>query len=231
MTDHSDEPDVSLRSIALELPRRKLLDGIDLRVFPSESIAIMGPSGSGKTTLLNCIAGIQVPTAGDVTVAGHRLGEMTDGARANFRLRNIGMIFQFGELLPELTVVENVELPLLLLGLPKARARMTGISLLAELGLDPLAESFTDSLSGGEVQRVGIARALAASPRVLLADEPTGSLDEDNAALVMKLLLDCTEKFGVALILATHDISIARQCTRTYQLIRGRLQAGAADYE
>ncbi|XVV08308.1 ABC transporter ATP-binding protein [Actinoplanes sp. CA-131856] len=219
-----DQPAVILRDLTIEVPGRRLLDGIDLRVLPSESVAIMGPSGSGKTSLLNCVAGIQNPTAGDVSVAGRRLGEMNEAERARFRLNTIGMIFQFGELLPELTVTENVELPLRLAGRPRTAARSAAAAVLGDLGLGDVAASFTETLSGGEVQRAGIARALAASPQVLLADEPTGALDEDNAAAVMTLLLDCAKRYEVAVLVATHDLAVARQCTRTYRLVRGKLR-------
>ena len=212
---------VGVADVVLEVSGRRLLDGLSLAVMPRESIAIMGPSGSGKTTLLNCIAGLIRPASGTVTVAGCDMNRGKQSRIAGQRLRNIGLVFQFGELLPELTVIENVVLPALFVGRSDAYAQAT--SWLEAVGMAEHARQYPDSLSGGETQLVAIARAMITEPAVVLADEPTGALDEVNARLVTDLLLAACRLGGAALLIATHDPAVARSTDRTLRLRQGSL--------
>ncbi|WBB82098.1 ABC transporter ATP-binding protein [Micromonospora sp. WMMD882] len=212
-----------MEGLELSVPGRVLLSDAELSVGAGEAVAVMGPSGSGKTSFVNVLAGIRRPSAGRVVVAGCDLFSVSDSKRAKHRLRNIGMIFQFGELLPELTVSENVALPLRLTGVSKGPAAARTGELLDLLGVAALSESFPETLSGGETQRVGIARALAHSPKVLLADEPTGALDEENATTVVSLLTRLVGNLGVALVMATHDPAVADRCHRIVTVSHGRL--------
>jgi putative ABC transport system ATP-binding protein len=186
-----------------------VLDGMDLQVPAAEFVALMGPSGSGKTTLLNLIAGIDRPTSGSVVVAGTDVARLSERDLARWRSRNIGFIFQFYNLIPVLTAVENVELPLLLQGVDRRTARAAAIDALHRLGLEEIASKLPEELSGGQSQRVAIARVLAGRPRLVLADEPTGQLDHPNAMLVIDALIESATTSGAALIVNTHDSSIA----------------------
>jgi len=198
-----------------------ILDGLDLDAAPGEAIAIMGPSGSGKTSLLHCLAGLRRPDAGDITIGSAEITRMGHRQRARLRLRSIGMVFQFGELLDELTVGENVELPLRL----RRDGRGDVERLLGAVGLADRAGSWPAELSGGEVQRVAIARAVAGDPALLLADEPTGALDEDLSHAVSDLLRASAQAVGASLVVATHDPIVASAMDRTVRLRRGRLEA------
>lgn len=209
--------------ITLSVPGRTLLDGADITVNAGRSAALMGPSGSGKTSLLNLLSGISLPDAGRVMVAGVDLSTLSESGRARHRLRNIGMVFQFGELLPELDVLENVSLPLRLLGESRSTAAQKVVPLLDRLGLENLVDRFPETLSGGETQRVGIARALSTEPCLVLADEPTGALDGDNARLVVELLIDCCSELNAAVLIATHDPAVARQTDRIIGFRESRL--------
>jgi putative ABC transport system ATP-binding protein len=196
-----------------------VLDGLDLDAAPGEAIAVMGPSGSGKTTLLHCLAGLQVLDAGEVVLGGAVLTEMGHRLRARLRLQSIGMVFQFGELLDELTVWDNVHLPL--------RLRREGADAVTEairgVGLAGRERSWPAELSGGEVQRAAIARAIAGRPSLLLADEPTGALDEERSRSVCQLLRESARRAGATLVVATHDPIVAGAMDRTLQLRHGRL--------
>lgn len=207
----------------MRLGGRQLLAGLDLRVERSEVVAIVGPSGSGKTTLLNVIAGVRTPDEGEVRITARSFTGLDDDARAAHRLRHIGMVFQFGELLPELTVLENVALPARLAGTGRLEAEGTAASWLDRLGVGSLAAARPVTLSGGEVQRVAIARALATGPEVVLADEPTGSLDEVTGQIVVETLVGAVRSSGCALVLVTHDPEVARHADRTCALESGAL--------
>jgi putative ABC transport system ATP-binding protein len=199
-----------------------ILKGVDLEVQRGASVTVMGPSGSGKTTLLNCIAGLQPVSGGDIWIDDDRMsGSLSEQQRASLRLHRIGLVFQFGELLPELSVIENVELPLRLRG-QRDLARAT--DLLDHLSLGNRANSRPSELSGGETQRVAIARAIVTSPTVLLADEPTGALDEDLSETVCELLLSSAREIGAALVVASHDPKVAGLMNRTVRLRRGKLE-------
>ncbi len=199
-----------------------VLDGVDLEVAAGQAIAVMGPSGSGKTTLLHCLAGLRPPDDGEIVLNGAAVTQMGRRERARFRLHQVGMVFQFGELLGELTVGENVALPLRLQGKPDRR-RVAEV--LSAVGLLERAESWPAELSGGEVQRAAIARAIAPRPQLLLADEPTGALDEDLSLAVCELLLSSAQDVGAVLIVATHDPLVAEALGEAVRLRRGKLEA------
>jgi putative ABC transport system ATP-binding protein len=202
---------------------RPALDGLDLEVQPGEALAVLGPSGSGKSTLLNLIAGLDRPSEGGVTVDGVRVDQLTEAASARYRRRRIGMVFQFFNLLDDLTVQDNVLLPAQLAGLPRTEARARAGELLARLGIDRHARAHPGRLSGGERQRVAVARALMNRPVLLLADEPTGALDSASAADVRELLVGLNQD-GQTILLVTHDTALADSCaTRTIELVDGRI--------
>ncbi len=214
-------PALVCRGLQVSAGSRVVLEGLDLEVGPGDSVAIMGPSGSGKTTLLHCIAGLAVPDDGEVVVNGRAMSHLSDRQRARLRLDRIGVVFQFGELLAELSVRENVELPLRLRGV---HDRGIVQDVLARLGLEDRAGSWPGELSGGEVQRVAIARAIVGRPSLLLADEPTGALDEDLSHVVTEMLCEAAEHLGAALVVATHDSAVAAAMDRTLRLRRGKLE-------
>jgi putative ABC transport system ATP-binding protein len=201
------------------------VDDVSLTVAPGDALAIMGPSGSGKSTLLNLIAGLDRPTAGSVTVAGQRIDRLSETGVARFRRREIGMIFQFFNLLDDLTVVDNVLLPAQLAGLRTGTARARAAELLAALRIERHANAYPARLSGGERQRVAIARALVNRPALLLADEPTGALDTATGEEIGELLLDLNSS-GQSMVLVTHNPDLAaRYARRTVQLVDGRIAA------
>jgi len=200
------------------------LKGVDLEVAEGEFLCIMGPSGSRKTTLLNVIAGLDTPTSGDVVVAGVDLSSLKRAELARFRLRNIGLVFQFHNLLPEFAAWENAAIPMLALGLPLEEARERSIDLLGELGLEDKADRRPHQLSGGERQRVAVARALANDPKLILADEPTGSLDLESKRAVMGLLRRVNEEAGVAVVVVSHDSLVASYAERVVRLVDGRVE-------
>jgi len=200
------------------------LRGVDLEVADGELLCIMGPSGSGKTTLLNVIAGLDAPTRGDVVVAGVDFSSLKGAELARFRLRNIGLVFQFHNLLPEFTAWENVAIPMLALSLPLEEARERSIDLLRELELEDKADRRPHQLSGGERQRVAVARALANNPKLIPADEPTGSLDLASKKAVMGLLRRVNEEAGVAVIVVSHDSLVASYAERVVRLVDGRVE-------
>jgi putative ABC transport system ATP-binding protein len=202
---------------------RPALDGVSLEVAQGEAVAVMGPSGSGKSTLLNLIAGLDKPTSGTVTVSGQRVDSLSETRVARFRRQHIGMIFQFFNLLDDLTVADNVLLPAQLAGARRARARARGGELLERLGIARYANAYPGRLSGGERQRVAIARALINSPTLLLADEPTGALDTANGEAIGQLLLDLNAG-GQTLILVTHSPELAaRYAQRVIHFLDGRI--------
>ena len=202
--------------------------GVGMQIAPGESVAVMGPSGSGKSTLLNMIAGLDRPTSGTVTVAGERIDRLSETGLARFRRRQVGMIFQFFNLLDDMTVADNVLLPAQLAGMPAAQARARADELLTALRIGPHRNAYPARLSGGERQRVAIARALVNRPALLLADEPTGALDTATGQEIGELLLDLNSS-GQTLILVTHNPDLAaRYAARVIEIVDGRVASDAA---
>lgn len=202
---------------------RLLLDGLTLEVLAGSSVAIMGPSGTGKTTLLACLAGLRRPDSGRIRVAGHDVSSMPRRDLPRWRLGHVGVVYQFGELLPELTAAENVRLPALLAGANAETADRAAKNALGAVGGNGLADRRAAVLSGGERQRIATARALVNIPEVIFADEPTGALDRRSAAEVAAVLFDLPRARGCALVVVTHDEEIARQADRVLSLDDGRL--------
>ena len=199
-----------------------------LTVRAGEAVAVLGPSGSGKSTLLNLIAGLDRPDAGTVTVDGVRVDTLGEAASARFRRAKIGMVFQFFNLLDDLTVADNIALPAQLSGTPRAEAHRRTAELLEVLGIHRHARAYPGRLSGGERQRVAVARALMNRPALLLADEPTGALDTASGDSVRALLTELNAD-GQTIVLVTHDLALARSCTtRTVELVDGRITADTA---
>ena len=202
---------------------RAVLDGLDLTLQAGESVAVLGPSGSGKTTLLTVLSGLVAPAAGRVSIAGRDLGRMSDRQRAALRLTEIGVVYQFGELMPELTPVENVTLPALLAGAGRDSAFTRAEQLLAELEVGAADRTPTGALSGGERQRVAVARALINEPSLLLADEPTGALDRATTDTVADLLFALPRTRDCAMLVVTHNERVAARADRATELRDGRL--------
>jgi putative ABC transport system ATP-binding protein len=200
-----------------------VLDGMSLQVPKGEFIALMGPSGSGKTTLLNLIAGIDQATSGRITVAGTDLGSLSEGALARWRSRNIGFIFQFYNLIPVLTALENVELPLLLTRLSRKQRRERAMIALKVVGLADRAKHYPRQLSGGQEQRVAIARAIVTDPSVLVADEPTGDLDARSAEEILGLIDLLNQDFQKTIVMVTHDPRAASRAHAQKHLDKGVL--------
>ena len=201
------------------------LDSATFAVRPGEAVAILGPSGSGKSTLLNLIAGLDRPGSGTVTVDGVRVDKLGEAASARYRRAKIGMVFQFFNLLDDLTVLDNVVLPAQLAGMSRGDARRRAAELLETLGVQRHANAYPGRLSGGERQRVAVARAVMNRPALLLADEPTGALDTASGDEVAALLAELNTD-GQTLVVVTHDLALARSCTnRTLQLVDGRIVA------
>lgn len=198
------------------------LDGVTLTVRRGEFVAVMGPSGSGKSTLLNVIAGLERPTSGWVRVDGEDLAALNEAGLAGHRSKRVGMVFQAFNLLPRYRVVDNVALPLIFAGVPRAERTARARALLDRLGMSSRAEHRTNELSGGELQRAAIARALVGGPAILLADEPTGNLDSANGAALIALL-DELNRGGQTVLLVTHDASIARHAGRIMHLRDGKV--------
>lgn len=198
---------------------------LDLTVTAGELVAVMGPSGSGKTTLLNCLSGLDDIDAGHVRVAGRDLFSMSDAERTEHRARSMGFIFQSFNLIPVFTAVENVELPLLLVGTPPKRARAKAVEMLGEVGLGHREEHLPSQMSGGEQQRVTIARALVAEPAIVWADEPTGNLDTAMAEQIMTLLQKLNAESGQTIVLVTHDPQIGAAAGRLVMMRDGRLHS------
>ena len=201
----------------------EILREVNFRVASGESVAIVGVSGSGKSTLLGLLAGLDLPTAGRIELAGECLNDLDEDGRARLRGAQAGFVFQSFQLLPGLTALENVMLPLELAGVPEAAARAA--QLLQRVGLEPRLEHYPRQLSGGEQQRVAIARAFAMTPAVLFADEPTGNLDAATGARIISLLFELNAERGTTLILVTHDPDLAGRCQRTIRLEAGRVVA------
>jgi len=199
-----------------------ILVDIDFTLQAGQSLAIVGESGSGKSTLLALLAGLDLPTRGEVILSGQSLGALDEDGRAALRAREIGFVFQNFQLLGHMTALENVMLPLELAGVPQARAR--ALDMLERVGLGQRLRHYPKLLSGGEQQRVALARAFVVQPRLLLADEPTGSLDPATGERIMDLMFRLNAEQGTTLILVTHDMQLARRCDRTLTLQAGRQQ-------
>jgi putative ABC transport system ATP-binding protein len=197
--------------------------GISLSVARGEVVAVMGPSGSGKSTLLHLLGGLDVPDAGTVTIGGRALGGMSDDALTMLRRRSVGFVFQSYNLVPTLTAEENVALPLLLDGVAAREGRVRARDALAEVGMTARAEHPPDRLSGGEAQRVAVARAVVVMPAVVLADEPTGSLDSDAAAMVLALLCRAASARRAAVVMVTHDPRAAAHAQRVVRVADGAI--------
>jgi len=199
----------------------RIVDNVSFSVFPGESVAIVGVSGSGKSTLLGLLAGLDTPSEGSVRLDGEELTQLDEDGRAAVRARMLGFVFQSFQLLPALTAIENVMLPLELVGAARARGRAR--ELLERVGLGERLTHYPKQLSGGEQQRVAIARAFVAGPKLLLADEPTGNLDAATGARIVELMFELNREHGATLLLVTHDESISCRCHRTLRLAAGRL--------
>jgi putative ABC transport system ATP-binding protein len=203
--------------------RTAALDGASLAVSPGEVVAVVGPSGSGKSTLLHCAAGILRPDAGEITFEGRRVDRMGEAARSDLRRSAFGFVFQFGQLVPELTAAENIALPVMLGGMSRRRALVEAQRWLAQLELVDAAGKRPGELSGGEGQRVAVARALVHRPQVVFADEPTGSLDSLSGELVMNLLVGLAGDEGAAMVIVTHDPRTAAYARRDVVVRDGRI--------
>ena len=226
------QPEPAISQIAIELAgvnlslgqgaaRVHILRGIDLNIGRGEAIGLIGPSGSGKSTLLMVMAGLERADSGSVTVAGEELGALSEDALARFRGRNVGIVFQSFHLIPTMTALENVAVPLELAGVADANARAQAE--LEGVGLGQRIHHYPAQLSGGEQQRVAVARALAPNPAILVADEPTGNLDEDTGRQIVDLLFAGHEKRGTTLVLVTHDAALAQRCGRVVRLRSGHI--------
>ncbi|MEU7000185.1 ABC transporter ATP-binding protein [Nonomuraea sp. NPDC046570] len=219
----TQEPVVRVDGLRKKYGDAAALNGVSLRIRPGESVAVMGPSGCGKSTLLNMVAGLDRPTSGSIVVQGEDLGAMNETGLALFRRRHIGMIFQFFNLIDDLPALDNVALAAQLAGTSARQARKRAHELLEKLGVAHRADSYPATLSGGEQQRVAVARALMNSPALLLADEPTGALDSHSGDQVMSLLNDLN-RLGHTLLIVTHDPRLASRCaTRLVEFADGQV--------
>ncbi len=199
------------------------LNGVDLMVQQGEMVSIMGPSGCGKTTLLNCLSGLDRYDGGDVLIEGTSLTAMSDRERTDYRARRMGFVFQFYNLMPVLTAVENVELPLLVARVPQKAARARAVAALEMVGLGGRTSNLPEELSGGERQRVTIARSLVNDPAIVWADEPTGDLDSEKAREVVELMRLLNEQAGLTFVIVTHDIAVGRATDRIVRMLDGRI--------
>jgi putative ABC transport system ATP-binding protein len=224
----NDPGTLSARGVSKNFGEVHALREVSIDIPAGQSVSVMGPSGSGKSTLLHCLAGILMPDAGDVSLGDEPVSLSSDAARSRLRLERMGFVFQDGQLLPELPALENVALPLLLLGRPRAEAFGRAADWLARLGLGGLERRRPGQLSGGQAHRVAIARAMVGSPAVVLADEPTGALDQATGAEVMRVLTATAKSAGASLVVVTHDLTVARWCERHVEIVDGRVLTDVA---
>jgi putative ABC transport system ATP-binding protein len=221
------EPIVEARAVEKVYDTRKVevhaLRGVTFSVEPGEMVSIMGPSGSGKTTLLNCLSGLDAIDGGEVLIEGVELSSMSDDERTDYRARRMGFVFQFYNLMPVLSAVENVELPLLVSRVPASEARHKALAALELVGLADRASHVPDELSGGQRQRCTIARALVNEPAIVWADEPTGDLDSENAAEIVALMRRLNREQGLTFLIVTHDISVGRATDRIVRMVDGEI--------
>jgi len=223
MSEASLKLDGITRTFVQGAAKLDVLRGVDFAIYPGEIVALVGPSGTGKSTLLHIAGLLERPTKGRVLIGGQSAGDLSDSVRTRLRREHLGFVYQSHHLLPEFNAAENVMLPQLITGVPKAAARERALALLEQVGLGERASHRPAKLSGGEQQRVAIVRALANNPKVLLADEPTGNLDERTAALVFDELLRLVRDFGLSAVIATHNPALAARMDRTVALHEGRL--------
>ena len=221
---HSGNCVLSVTDLHKAYGQQQVLDGVSLALARKERVAITGPSGSGKSTLLNCLAGLETPDRGSIEFLEQDLLSLPEEAVTQLRRGQLTSIFQFFHLLPTLRAWENVEFPLLLEKLPTSERKEKVHDLLEEVGLTHRAEAWPSELSGGEMQRLAIARALITEPAMILADEPTGSLDSHNSERILQLLGTLTERHGTALLMVTHDPLASATCDRILHMLDGRLQ-------
>jgi len=217
-------PVLSARRLGKRYAERWVLSGIDLDLEPSDRLAILGPSGCGKTTLLNLLGGLDRPDEGCVMLENQDLTNITPFERSRIRRERIGTIFQFFHLIPTLTASENIELPLQLLGWSDSKIQERVKTLLASIGLEARAHAWAHELSGGEQQRIAVARALASKPAVLLADEPTGNLDQTSGLNILGLLSKLATQESTALVIVTHSEVAAKTCQKILRLVDGKMQ-------
>ena len=222
-------PLISCHDVHRSFGSTQALRGADFFAEAGEIVAIMGPSGSGKSTLLHCLAGILVPDKGEVMLSGERIDTLSEGRRSELRREKFGFVFQFGQLVPELSAEENVALPLLLAGQSRAHAVAAARPWFGRLGLEGLEGRLSSELSGGEQQRVALARALVADPRIVFADEPTGSLDSLNGEQVMELLVGTARERGTTVIVVTHEPRVAAYADREVMVRDGRASCAGGD--
>ena len=227
--DASVDVAVEARDVVLSFGETPALRGASVKVLPGEILAVMGPSGSGKSTLLHCLAGILVPDSGEIRFEGRRIDTLRENDRSALRRDRFGFVFQFGQLVPELTAEENVALPLLLGGVRREKALREARPWFARLGLDGLEGRRSGELSGGQAQRVALARGLVTWPRVLFADEPTGSLDSLTGEHVMDLMVCAAQEQGTTVVLVTHEPRVAAYADREVVVRDGRVTSLTPD--
>lgn len=220
MTSHSL---INARNLSKSFGAEHVLHDISLEIGAGEAVAVMGPSGSGKSTLLNCLAGVLVPDAGSVIYNQRDITTISDTARSRIRLHDFGFVFQDGQLIPELSNRENVAMPLQLRGNSRREALHQADELLAKLGMSGHSGKLPGDISGGQAQRVAVARAIAGEPTILFADEPTGALDQATGHEVMQLLTALVERSGATLLMVTHDSNVAQWCDRLIEIRDGRV--------
>ena len=216
---------LSTRGVEKSFGRTQALRGVSLELTRGEVLAVTGPSGSGKSTLLHCLSGILRPEAGEVRYNGQRLDDLAEAPRTRLRRREFGIVLQFGQLVPELTVEQNVALPLLLEGHDRSAARTAARAWLDRLDVGHLATALPGELSGGEAQRAALARALVTGPQVVFADEPTGALDTVGGEALLDVLLSTTRERGASVVLVTHDNRVAAHADREVVLVDGAFSA------
>jgi ABC-type lipoprotein export system ATPase subunit len=220
-------PVLEVESLTKSYAERPILRGVSFKLEQGERVALLGPSGSGKTTVLNCVGGVDRADSGSVTITGHVLGDLSVDGLAHLRRRHIGTVFQFYHLLPTLSAAENIELPLQLLGVPTSEREKRVRELLERVGISHRAAALPGQLSGGEMQRVAIARAVVHRPALILADEPTGSLDSATGVQVLDLLAEIVRETNAAMLLVTHSPEAVKHCERVLRMQDGEIVEGA----